>query len=36
MTYKECVGVLFESMVAGFCLGLPMVWLLDIILDTAK
>lgn len=36
MTYKECVGVLFESMVAGFCLGLPMVWLLDIILNTAK
>ena len=32
MTYKECAGVLFESLIVGFCLAVPMVWLLKIIL----
>jgi hypothetical protein len=36
MTYKECAGVLFESLIVGFCLAVPMVWLLDIILNTSK
>jgi hypothetical protein len=30
MSYKECVGVLFDSMVIGFCLCVPLVLLLEI------
>ena len=36
MTYKECVGVLFESMVVGVCIGSPMVWALQIIVEFYK
>ena len=32
MTYKECLAVVAESMIVGICLGIPMVFLLEIIL----
>ena len=35
MTYKECLAVLAESMIVGICLGIPMVFLLEIILKSA-
>jgi hypothetical protein len=31
MTYKECAGVLVESMVVGVCVGAPVVWFINII-----
>ena len=34
MTYKECLAVVAESMVVGICLGIPMVFLLQIILKS--
>jgi hypothetical protein len=36
MSNRECAGVLFESMVVGVCIGSPMVWALQIIVEFYK